>query len=32
MKFLSKARIFSLVKPDDISNGFSMDECEVIVK
>jgi hypothetical protein len=32
MKCLAKAWLFCLVKPDGISNGVVMDECEEIVK
>jgi len=28
----AKATVCCLVKPDDISNGVAMDECEVLVK
>jgi len=32
VKCLTKARICCLVKPDDISHGVVMDECEEMVK
>ena len=32
VKCLAEARVCCLVKPDDISNGVAMDECEVLVK
>jgi len=32
VKCFAKPKLSFLVKPDDISNGVAVDECEVLVK